>query len=103
MGEVGVADFHRGLGDDFDPFAEGAWVLDEWAEGMGYATEAALAAIGWHEANVAAGRMVCVIAPDNAPSLRVAAKLGFVAFREAVYHDRPVILLERLPNPGEAG
>lgn len=106
VGEVGIADFHRGLGEDFDPFPEAAWVLDEWAEGKGFATEAVTAAIAWHERMFAPHRQVCVIATDNSPSRRVAEKLGFSPFRKATYHERPVILLERaaaLPNPDETG
>lgn len=95
VGEVGLMDFRRGLGGDFDPFPEAAWVLDEWAEGRGYATEAITAAIGWYEQAFGHRRMVCIIAPDNAPSLRLAGKLGFEAYRDAVYHDRPVQVLER--------
>ncbi len=104
-GEVGCADFHRGLGEDFDRAPEAAWVLDRWAEGRGYAFEAVAAALDWHGHAFAAPRTVCIIAPDNAPSLRLAARLGFRAYREAVYHDRPVILHERtvpLPLGGDA-
>ena len=40
IGEVGLADFHRGLGDDFDPFPEAAWIMASSAHGQGFATEA---------------------------------------------------------------
>ncbi len=95
---MGLADFHRGLGDDFDGAPEGAWVLDRWAEGQGFATEAIRAAIDWHEGRFGCARQVCIIAPDNTPSLRVAEKLGFRAYAERPYHDRTVILHERLPG-----
>lgn len=96
VGEVGLADFHRELGADFDGFPEAAWMLDRWAEGRGYATEAVNAAIRWHEDAFGVMRQVCIIAPHNAPSLRVAEKLGFRRFDERVYQDRTVILHERL-------
>ena len=95
VGEVGIADFHRGLGADFDGAGEGAWVLDRWAAGKGYAHEAVAAAIGWHESRFGPMRLVCIIAPDNVRSLALADRLGFVPFREGVYHDRPILLLER--------
>ena len=102
VGEVGLANFNRGLGEDFDIFPEAAWIVAASAAGKGYATEAMNAAIVWHERTFGIGRAVCIIAPDNAPSLRVASKLAFAPYREAIYKDRPVILHERLPAPPQA-
>lgn len=95
VGEAGLASFERGLGADFDPYPEGAWIFASVAQGKGYATEAMQAAIDWHEANVGASRMVCVIAQENAPSLRVAEKLGFRIFAERAYKGGNRLLLER--------
>jgi len=96
VGEVGLADFHRGLGDDFDPYPEFAWMLGQDVHGKGYATEAAMAALGWMEAQFAPERTVCIIDPNNAASLRVAAKLDYRPFGEAEYKDKTVLKLERL-------
>jgi RimJ/RimL family protein N-acetyltransferase len=95
-GEIGLMHFARGLGEDFDGDPEAAWILAPWAAGRGYASEAVTAAIGWHETNHGRTRQVCIIAPENAPSLRLAEKLGFMPFRTAPYHGNPVILHERL-------
>ncbi|PZU08661.1 GNAT family N-acetyltransferase [Sphingomonas sp.] len=95
IGEAGFADFHRGLGEDFDPFPEGAWVFSGEAQGHGYATEAMEAVIAWRERRFGHQRMVCLIAHENAASLRVAGKLGFVPFAERGYHDVERILLAR--------
>jgi RimJ/RimL family protein N-acetyltransferase len=103
VGEAGLADFRRGLGPDFDGFPEAAWMIAASAMGQGYATEAMRAAIAWHEQSFGPGRKVCIIDPGNGPSLRLAAKLGFKPFREAIFKDRPVILHERLPAPPQAG
>ncbi|WP_240320686.1 GNAT family N-acetyltransferase [Sphingomonas crusticola] len=103
VGEAGLAYFRRGLGPDFDGFPEAAWMIAASAVGQGYATEAITAAIAWYEQNFGRGRKVCIIDPGNGPSLRVAAKLGFRPFRDAVFKDRPVILHERLPTPPQAG
>ena len=43
----------------------------------GYATEAALAMIRWARHDYDVRRFLLSISPDNAPSLRVASKLGF--------------------------
>lgn len=99
VGEVGVADFHRGLGADFDPFPEMAWMIASDVHGHGYATEAAGAALAWMEANFAPERMVCIIDPENGPSLRVSEKLGFHPFAKAEYKGKAVTKLRRLSPP----
>ena len=45
VGDVGLAHFERGIGEDFDPYPEGAWMIAEWASGLGYASEGLSAAI----------------------------------------------------------
>ncbi|MDO6412962.1 GNAT family N-acetyltransferase [Sphingomonas sp. BIUV-7] len=95
VGEAGFADFHRGLGPDFDPFPEGAWVFASEAQGKGYATEVMEAALAWRTEKFGPVRMVCLIGHENLPSLRVAAKLGFVPFAERDYHGFDRILLAR--------
>lgn len=98
VGEAGLADFHRGLGDDFDPYPEGAWVFLADAHGKGYATEAMAAAIEWRERRFGPSRLVCLIAQENRASLRVAAKLGFAPFAERQYHGVERLLLARAGN-----
>jgi RimJ/RimL family protein N-acetyltransferase len=95
IGEAGFADFHRGLGEDFDLHPEGAWVFSADAQGKGYATEAMAAAIEWRERRFGPSRMVCLIAQENRASLRVAAKLGFQPFAVRQYHDVERLLLAR--------
>lgn len=95
VGEVGLGDFHRGLGEDFDPFPEMAWMLSHDVHGRGYATEAAGAFLRWMEAAFAPERTVCIIDPHNAPSLRVAEKLGFHSFGRAEYKGKTVLKLRR--------
>lgn len=99
VGEVGLGDFHRGLGDDFDPFPEFAWMISSDVHGRGYATEAARAMLDWMAATHAPNRMVCIIDPDNAPSLRVAEKLGFHPFGNTPYKGKPIIKLRCLATP----
>ena len=99
IGEVGVADFHRGLGEDFDPWPEFAWMIAGDRHGRGYATEAAAAMMAWMEASFAPERMVCIIDPENAPSLRVAEKLGFQRFGDALYKEKPIVTLRRFTAP----
>jgi [ribosomal protein S5]-alanine N-acetyltransferase len=46
--------------------------------GHGYATEAARAVMQWAHATFGVGRFIASVAPDNHPSLRLIARLGFV-------------------------
>lgn len=95
IGDIGIADFQREIDPPLDGTPEVGWSLTPGAHGKGYATEAVQAAIAWGEANLANPRMVCMISPDNAPSIRVAEKCGFHAYAEVIYKDRPNILFER--------
>ena len=93
-GEVGIAEFRRDFAFSFDGAPEAAWVLAPWAHGRGYATEAMTAVLAWSAA--AHPRTVCIIAPDNAPSLRVAARLGYREIGRADFKGSPILVFERL-------
>jgi RimJ/RimL family protein N-acetyltransferase len=95
VGEVGFADFKRTIEPSFDGAPEIGWALAAWAHGAGFATEAVGAAIAWGEAQFGAARSVCLIIPDNAASIRVAAKCGYREFARTTYKDRPTILFQR--------
>jgi RimJ/RimL family protein N-acetyltransferase len=95
---VGVCGFFRaarGLGEDFDPFPEAGWVIAEDAWGRGHATVAMRAILAWFECEHGGGRTVCIISPGNAPSERIAAKLGYEPIGMAEYKDEPVMRYAR--------
>lgn len=98
IGETGIADFHRGLGPEFDNSREAGWIFTTRVHGRGYAFEAADAVHSWYDASRNSPRTVCIIHPDNAASLRMAAKLGYTPFGETQYKDAPVVMLERIPT-----
>lgn len=95
VGEVGLGDFMRELDPPLGREPEAGWVLASWAHRRGFATEAVRAVLAWADANLGAPRTVCLISPENAPSLRVAEKCGYREFRRAIYKGKPTILLER--------
>ncbi|BCI71986.1 N-acetyltransferase [Sphingomonas paucimobilis] len=95
VGEVGLAHFSRGLGQSFDPFPEAAWVLATSAHGKGYATEAVAATHAWMDRNWKPQRTVCIIHPDNRPSIHVAEKLGYAGFGETEYRGARSTMFER--------
>ncbi|WP_306225932.1 GNAT family N-acetyltransferase [Bosea beijingensis] len=98
VGEVGLFDGCRGLSPDFDNAPEAGWILARAAHGKGYAGEAAAAAHRWFAATHGEKRSVCIIAPDNLASFRVAYKLGYKSFGQVDYQNGPVVMLERIPG-----
>jgi RimJ/RimL family protein N-acetyltransferase len=113
VGEVGLADFRRTLtpapgeaaagdagpdGVRLDGAPEVGWALAPWAHGRGFATEAVGAALAWADAHLGPGRTVCLVAPANAASARVAAKCGFRAVARAGYRGAETLLFERWPS-----
>jgi RimJ/RimL family protein N-acetyltransferase len=95
IGEIGFADFQRELTPSFDGAPEMGWVLVAAAQGKGYATEAARAALAWGDVRFNRTRIVCMIDPQNTASLRVAEKAGFHEFARTAYKGDAVILFER--------
>ena len=91
VGDVGFADFHREITPALGSDPEGGWALASWAQGQRYAREALAAAHDW----IGRRRTVCLIAPDNRASLRLAQTLGYRPFAEADYKGSASLLLER--------
>lgn len=97
IGDVGLMQARRALGERFDSAPEIGWSLAPSAQGKGYAREAVTAAIDWAHTRFGLTRLVCMITPDNAPSQRVAVKFGFEVFARTEYAGAAVELYERLP------
>lgn len=95
VGDVGLADFHRELSPSIHGIPEAGWVLDPAFFGRGYATEALRAVLAWADTNVSAERTACIIAPDNAASIRVAEKSGYSERARTTYGGAPTILFIR--------
>ncbi len=94
-GEVGFKQFRRSLDPAWDELPEIGWALAGWARGQGLSTEATAAAFAWADAHLDAARVLCMIDPANAASLRVAAGCGFAELARLTYKDKPVIVFER--------
>jgi RimJ/RimL family protein N-acetyltransferase len=95
IGQLGFADFKRDLEPSLDGMLEFGWILASQAHGKGYASEAVAAALGWSGVHFPDRTAVCIIAPDNAASIRVASKAGFRPWRETVYRDTPIAVFVR--------
>jgi RimJ/RimL family protein N-acetyltransferase len=70
-------------------------VLAPAVHGKGYASEAAQAVLAWSDAHLTQKRTVCIISPDNLPSLRLAAKFGYQEVAHTLYKEQPIVVLER--------
>lgn len=95
VGSVGVLDYRRDLAAAFEG-PELGWGAAPAFHGQGLAREGLSAALDWTDRVMRAPRTVCMISPDNGPSLRLAERSGYAPYARAVYKDEPVILLERL-------
>lgn len=101
IGNAGVFHSFRGLGADFDDSAEAGWILRADRVGQGLAYEAMTAALAWFEREHGRQRIVCMTVPGNAPSIRLAGRLGFVPMRETVLPDGEAVrLFERAAATG---
>lgn len=96
VGEIGFADFKRDMQPSFEGIPELGWALAAPAHGKGYATEAVRTAIDWGRGHFNGARIVCMISPENAASIRVAEKCGFRQFGETNYKGAASLLFERV-------
>lgn len=95
VGEVGFGDFERDMKPSIAGDAEIGWAFATRFHGKGFATEAAQAALDWGDANFKDASMCCIIDMGNAPSIRIAEKLGFKKTDIAQYHGAEVLLFRR--------
>ncbi len=99
LGEVGLFESHRDLGPNFDGHIEVGWILNQSAQGQGFAAEAALAALAWMDRTHAPAQTVCIVGSANKPSLTLADKLGYRPFGSCTYKDIEHVMLRRpLPS-----
>jgi RimJ/RimL family protein N-acetyltransferase len=94
-GEVGLTHFFRDTAPPSENLREAAWVLPTSAQGKGYATEAIRAVLAWGAPRFTDPRTICLIHPENRPSLRVAEKSGFRESSRVTYKNEPAFILLR--------
>ena len=99
VGAVGFLHLLRAIEPPLGDAPEIGWVLDPTRHGQGYASEAVEAVLTWGENHFGPVRTVCIIHPENEPSLRLAAKFGYREYARATYHGEPIVLLERPGQP----
>ena len=95
IGQVGFADFKRGMTPSIEGIPEMGWLFASAAAGQGYATEAARAALEWADRILGAREIVAIVGAANPASIRVAEKCGFAEREDAVYRGEPILLFRR--------
>jgi RimJ/RimL family protein N-acetyltransferase len=95
LGEVGFANYRRGIDPLLDAIPEAGWMLTQASQRQGYATEAVRAALRWAGSHWGAQETLCLIAPDNTASLRLADRFAYVREREVVFKGGQTVILRR--------
>ena len=95
LGIAGLFTAWRDLEPEFGEEPEMGWIMAAETHGQGLATEANKAVIDWAEANMAPTPFWAVIAPENAPSITLAERLGFEHFHETPYHGATTLVMRR--------
>lgn len=95
IGQVGFADFKRDITPSIDGLPEMGWLFAADTFGLGYASEAVCAGLGWFDDALGPAETVAIISPENAASIRVAEKAGFTQKERARYKSEPILLFRR--------
>lgn len=102
VGQMGFADFRRGLEGVGELHPEAGWVVHPGWSGRGLATEGMGAACAWLDEATGWSRSHCLIGPGNGASIRVAEKLGYRPGLETSVGGHPSTVFTR-SRSGEAG
>lgn len=94
LGEVGFADFMRGIDPDLSQWPEAGWAFSRASWGRGIGSEAVGLAHDWLDRN-RPGPSVCIIDEDHKASRRVAEKCGYEYWQMALLGDHPVMVFRR--------
>jgi len=95
VGEAGLSEYRREIVPALGSVAEAGWVLAGSKQGLGYATEAVMAVLGWGREHFGALPVACMIHPDNRGSIRVAEKCGFRRREIGMYKGNSAVIFER--------
>lgn len=96
VGQVGFQDLKRDITPSLEGTLEAGWTCLSAVRGRGYATEAATALFGWGSDTFSGRRATAIISPENTASLKIAGKVGLKPFARGSYHEKAVIMFERV-------
>ncbi len=95
LGEVGFSDFHRETEPSIEGAPDAGWMFRTSAQRKGYAAEATAAAHDWWDAAMSGARLAALIHPDNAPSMKLAARFGYAELGRGIYRGLETVVLLR--------
>jgi RimJ/RimL family protein N-acetyltransferase len=95
VGHVGLFDFHRDMTPSIEGKPELGYMFISEVHGQGLAREANGRLLEWADEAVDAQEIVALIAPENAPSLKLAERLGFARGADGVYRDEATTIWAR--------
>lgn len=99
VGHCGFFQFHREMTPLILGEPEMGWIFDRSVHGRGIAFEACSAALAWAEREIGAASYPAIIDLDNAASMKLAERLGFVRKEDAQYRGSQIAFYRR---PGRA-
>ncbi|MFK7859584.1 MAG: GNAT family N-acetyltransferase [Granulosicoccus sp.] len=95
LGEVGFADFKRGVDTSMDNVPEAGWVFKTSESGCGYASEAVNRMLVWADEVANFSKTVCLFDPEHSASLNVARKVGYAEPAHIELSSGPALLMWR--------
>ena len=103
IGDVGFANWEREISPSLDGLPEGGWVFATEVHGRGIATEAVNAALAWMDEHFGGKTTACIIAPENAASIRLSQKAGYREYCRSDFKGSQVIQFRRNGARGGSG
>jgi RimJ/RimL family protein N-acetyltransferase len=95
VGHCGFFQFNREIEPSILSEPEMGWIFDRSVHRQGIAFEACQAALSWAEREIGAESYPAIIDLENAPSMKLAERLGFVRQADGVYRDEPIAFFRR--------
>jgi RimJ/RimL family protein N-acetyltransferase len=95
VGHCGFFQFERDMSPKILGEPEMGWIFDRSVHGQGIAFEACNAALGWADGALGASSYPAIIDLDNAASIKLAERLGFVRLVDATYRDAQIAFFRR--------
>ena len=102
IGTVSLFNAWRDMAPEFGDDPEMGWIFSPDAQGQGLAFEACAAAQAWADGTLGPVPVWALVAPENAPSLKLADRLGFERQADSLYNGEPTVVLRRLPAAAAA-
>lgn len=96
IGEAGFHEMRRAMVPDIEDTLEAGWGLLPDMHGRGLASEALAAMWTWAAENHPGMPITCIIDPQNAASLTLAARHGFEQTARATYQGSDVVILRKV-------